>query len=116
MRNACKNTPVARSKGCARGKLQRGDSDARVRQMAFVREEIKWRGTVEMPFPGGREKVERSDFSRVCLLKVVGVSDEITGQQVQSKKGGPHFSQHHALGLHGSAPLAALPAGAKMGT
>lgn len=46
---------------------------------------------VEMPFPRGREKVERSDFSRVCLLKGVDVSDEISGQQVLSKKGGRDF-------------------------
>lgn len=63
---------------------------------------------VEMPFPRGREKAEKSGFSWVYLLKGVDVSDEMTGQQVQSKKGGPHFPQHHVLGLHGSAPLAAL--------
>lgn len=48
-----------------------------------------WR--VEIPFPEGREKVKRSNFSWVCLLKGVGVSDEITGQQVQSKNGDPIF-------------------------
>lgn len=69
-----------------------------------------------MPFPRGREQVERSDFSWICLLKGLGVSDEITGQQVLSKKGGPHFPQHPVLGLHGSAPLGALHARAKMGT
>lgn len=69
---------------------------------------------MEIPFPRGRGKVERSDFSQVCLLKGVDVSDETAGQQVQSEKGDPISPS--TMGLHGSAPLAALPARAKMGT
>lgn len=57
----------------------------------------------------------KSDFSRVYLLKGLGTLNEITRQQVQSKKGGACFPQHHVLGLHGSAPLAALPAGGRNG-
>lgn len=53
---------------------------------------------VEMPFPRGREKVERSDLSQVCLLKGGDVSEETIGQQVQQKRATP-FSPALCVGV-----------------
>lgn len=64
----------------------------------------------------GQRAGRKKRFFMGMPAKGLGVSDEITRQQVQSKEGGPHFPQHHVLGLHGSAPTGALPARAKMGT
>lgn len=62
-----------------------------------------------------KEKVGRSEFSQMCLLKGLGISNEISRQQVQSKQGGGCFPQHRVLVFRGPAPPAALPVGHRNG-
>lgn len=59
--------------------------------MDGVCREVTQGGMPEVAFPKWqKEKVERRDFSLVCLLKGLGTLNEISRQQVWRKQGGMH--------------------------
>lgn len=83
----------------ASGELRRSDGEDQVRGTALGRRRgAGWQGGAESGNTRcaeapkwQKEKVERNDFSRVCLLKGLRTSSEITRQQGESKQVGGRF-------------------------